>query len=241
MAWLLALPLLLTALAVAVLVVRAAAAAKGADAPQRLLALATAGLPSPRNAWGRALRAELAAITDPAQRSRFARSAAWAGIRAGFAPRSWVLAGSAGVVAAVGTLAVSRVMLTSDRIGLMPFTVLAPMLLLFAVAVAAGLLFGAFRAAVQTGALAFCAVLVGVFAVMLPEAALWFELHGVYIIDGDPPMPGTEVSTASAVVDVFTTGLFQVHLLHWLPAPVLGAALGAALHHRRARVVSTAS
>ena len=44
------------------------------DGAERLLDLATAGLPAHRRAWGAAMRGELAAIDDPAVRRRFAAS-----------------------------------------------------------------------------------------------------------------------------------------------------------------------
>ncbi|MGH3366871.1 MAG: hypothetical protein ACRDOY_06695, partial [Nocardioidaceae bacterium] len=53
------------ALAVGLLVRRSVAVATGGDIPERLLALATAGLRGSRRTWGAAMRAELAAVDQP--------------------------------------------------------------------------------------------------------------------------------------------------------------------------------
>jgi hypothetical protein len=61
------------ALAAATAVVATARTAVGADAPARLLALATSGRRGRRDEWGAAMRAELASITAaPRERLRFA-------------------------------------------------------------------------------------------------------------------------------------------------------------------------
>ena len=55
------------------------------DFAERLLGLATLGLPPRRRGWGQAMRAELSAIESTAERQDFALSAASAALRQGVA------------------------------------------------------------------------------------------------------------------------------------------------------------
>jgi hypothetical protein len=68
------------------------------DGPARVLAAAVRLLPAGRRDWGRALQAELAAVTDPAERRSFARG----GVRALAGP-AHVLRGTLHLVTVVGT------------------------------------------------------------------------------------------------------------------------------------------
>ncbi len=89
--------------------------ARGRGLGDRVLALATAGLPAHRADWGAAMRAELAAIENADARRRFALSASVAAFTVGFGIRIAFAVGSAVVVAAV-TWAASRAQLpVADR------------------------------------------------------------------------------------------------------------------------------
>jgi hypothetical protein len=81
------------ALAAATAVVAAARTAVGADAPARLLALATGGRRGRRDEWGVAMRAELASITaSPRERLRFAAGCAPTALRRGWGWSPWIVA-----------------------------------------------------------------------------------------------------------------------------------------------------
>lgn len=59
------------AIAGAVLAYGFARGARGRDLPERILGLGTAGLRAPQDAWGAAMRAELANIDHPRERRHF--------------------------------------------------------------------------------------------------------------------------------------------------------------------------
>lgn len=192
---------------------------------ERLLELATSGLPPRRAAWGAAMHAELAAIDDPAERRRFARSAAWAAFAHGYGLRLAFALGAAALVAAV-TLIASRAQLPEGGPGVLGFTVLVPPLVLVAVAVASTRVAGSARFGLQTGYLALVACFAAVSLVVALEGLAWMDRHGVFMLDADPPR--TVVSDLDVMLDLFTTGMWLGHLLFWLPWPAIGAAMGRA-------------
>ena len=57
------------------------------------------------------------------------------------------------------------------------------------------------------------------------------DLHGVFLLDGDPPRGVAD--PADIVFDVFTTGMWVGYVISWLPAVVIGAALGTWVGDRR--------
>src|SRR5215510_1751269 len=198
---------------------------------ERLLGLATAGLPPARQEWGTAMRAELLSIDDPSARRAFARSAAFAALRIGHA-RPLAIAGTTGLLAAAGTLAVSRLLLAVDKpIGIGIYTMFAPVLLLFAAALLGAATRRSFRSGLEAGVVALFVALVGVFAVMAVEAVTWAEHYGVYVFDGDRPSTG-HLGPGGAVGDALSPFFIGLHLVLWVPWPVLGAALGAAVRRR---------
>lgn len=199
------------------------------DRAERLLARATAGLPSRRQAWGEAMRAELAAIDDLDARKRFARSAAAAAFARGLGLRLALAVGAGAIVAAV-SVTVSRLQLDSANPGILSVTVPVPALLVFVVALVAAATGRSFRFGLTTGVLAMAVSFVAVCAVAAIEGLVWMERHGVFVLDGDPPR--APVGDRDVVLDIFTTGMWLGHVAFWLPWPFLGAALGAWIGNR---------
>ena len=199
------------------------------DGAERLLALAAVGLPAHRRAWGVAMRAELAAIADAGDRRRFARSAAVALLGQGLGLRVGLALGS-GTLVAVVTAVASRVMLPSGGPGLLGVTVPVPALLLLLVTLVAAGLSRSFRLGIETGLVAMVADFAAVFAVLAVEGPVWMDRHGVFVLDGEPARG--EVRTADVILNVFSTGMWAGHVIVWLPAVLIGAALGAWISRR---------
>jgi hypothetical protein len=221
------------AIAAAVIGHRFAAAAHGDDAPDRFLRLATAGLSESCGDWGAAMRAELASIDDPRDRRRFAIGCAIAALRTCTGRQPLFIAIGMGVLLAAATFAVSRASLASGREGIMDFTLLWPPVVLFATAFIAALAARSFRSGLISGLLALTAVLIGVLAVSMAEAAHWYEVAGVYLMDGDYPQEGLD--RLDAILDPVTPSFVVFHLVIWGPWPVLGAAAGSWRRHRAAK------
>jgi hypothetical protein len=186
----------------------------------------TAGLPPRRAAWGAAMRAELAAIDDPDERRRFARSAAAAAFVHGFGLRLAFALG-AGVVVAAVTLVASRIQLDDGGPGVLGVTVLVPPLLLFAVALISARATRSFRFGLETGYLAMAVAFLAVSSVLAVEGLVWMDRQGVFMLDGDPPRQ--VVGDVDVMLDLFTTGMWIGHVLFWSPWPAIGAAMGRAL------------
>lgn len=199
------------------------------DRAERLLKLATIGLPANRNVWGVALRAELASINDPSERQRFAHSAALMAFRRGWGTHLG-LALVTGVFVVAVAVTTSRLQLANGGPGLLPVTVPIPaLLLLLLTGVSAGRS-RSFPFGLATGAVASVAGFLALFAVLAIEGIVWMERLGVFILDGDPPKQ--PVDNATVVFDVFTTGMWVGHAITWLVAILIGAALGALLAER---------
>jgi hypothetical protein len=229
------------AIASALVVERSASAGRGRDRPERLLGLATAGLRGSRREWGAAMRAELASIDAPRERRRFARGCAVAAIRAGTGWRPWLIAIGVGVAFAVGTYAASRASLAGGRSGIMGYTLLPPVAALFSLAFATALVTRSFRSGLVTAVLALVAGLVGMLAVAMVEAAHWYDVAGVYLMDGDAPKEGG-LDRVGAVLDPVAPTFVVFHLLIWAPWTVLGAAAGSWLRrHVDGQAASAAS
>lgn len=201
------------------------------DNAERLLDLATAGLPATRAEWGAAMRAELAAIDDVRARWRFARSAAAAAATQGLGLRIAFGLGAAVLVAAI-TLIASRLQLPDGGPGVLTATVPLPVIPLLLAGLLAARLSGSFRFGVETGVLALIAGFCGLFAVLAIEGLVWMDLHGVFMLDGDPPK--FAAGPADVVFDLLATGMWIGHLAFWLPWPVLGAAIGTRISPHRA-------
>jgi hypothetical protein len=137
-----------------------------------------------------------------------------------------------GIAVAGVTLIASRAQLESGGPGLLSVTVPVPALLLFVVSLAAAIRSRSLTVGVRTGALAFIASFVAVVAVVAIEGFVWMNRHGVYALDADPPQDAaTDLDIA---LDIFTTGTWVGHVVVWLAAVILGAALGAWIGQRRA-------
>lgn len=223
------------ALASVVIVRRVAEAAVGVDFPARLIAVSTAGLPEDRREWGSAMRAELDAVEGASARRRFATGCSLAAIWAGITRRAVVLAAGFAALIGLGTLIASRVSLGLERGGILSYSTLVPVAVLFTVG-----LMGArrsFRAGLTTGALTLVFSLVCVAIVGTVEAGLWFDSAGVYIMDGDSPKAG--MTRAAVILDPISPSFVLLHLLFWLPWSVLGAALGTRRADRCVRPVES--
>ena len=194
------------------------------DGAERLLSVATAGLPARRAEWGAAMRAELAAIDDGRARRRFARSASAAAFGRGYGICLTLAAGVALIVAGAA-LTASRMQLPEGGPGVLAVTVPIPAVPLVVVAFLAAHSTRSIRFGLMTGMLALVASLGAVFAVLAVEGPVWMERRGVFMLDGDPPRHA--VGSAEIVLDLFSTGMWLGHVLFWLPWPVIGAWLGA--------------
>lgn len=194
------------------------------DGADRLLNLATAGLPARRAGWGAAMRAELAAIDDARARRRFARSASAAAFGRGYGI-CLTLATGAAVVVGGAAVAASRLQLPDGGPGVLAVTVPVSAVPLALVAFLAAHSARSVRFGLMAGMLALVASLGAVFAVLAVEGQVWMERRSVFMLDGDPPRQA--VGSAEIVLDLFSTGLWLGHVLFWLPWPVIGAWLGA--------------
>ncbi len=171
--------------------------------------------------WGAALRAELASITVPRERRRFAIGAALAILGRPHRLRSGLLAAGMAVAFAAGLLGFSRA--TVGQSGLGSVSVLVPPVMLFAIGFACARSTRSLRFGVETGVLAALATLVAVAVVFAVEGAHWFDVAHVYVLDGEY----TDVDTTrAAVLDAVHPIILLVHLLFWLPWPILGAVAG---------------
>lgn len=196
------------------------------DFAERLLGLATLGLPPRRRGWGQAMRAELSAIESTAERRDFALSAARAALRQGVALQLIPALAASLAVAAIVLIA-SRWQLASGGPGVLGATVFLPALPLGVAAFVAGRRAHSFRFGLRTGALAVLGAFSALFVMLAVEGQVWMQRVGVFMLDGDPPR--VPVGAGEIALDLITTGMWVGHLLIWLPWPVIGAALGAAI------------
>jgi hypothetical protein len=198
------------------------------DAAERLLAaVATFTGPSSSDGepvgWGAALRAELATITVPRERRRFAVGAAVALLGRPHSGRSFVLAAAVAVAFGAGVVGISRAGLGDDGLG--SVTMLLPPVLLFTLAYLGARSRGSLRFGLETGVVAALTILVAVAVVYGVEAAHWYHVApDVSVLDGDHV---DFASTRAAVLDAAHPVLLLVHLVFWSPWPFLGAWAGA--------------
>jgi hypothetical protein len=184
--------------------------------------------------WGAAMRAELASISDPRERRRFALGAAVAMLGTPHRLRSGLLAAGTAVAFAVGLLGFSRATVGHDGLG--SVSVLVPVVMLFATGFLCARSTRSLRFGVETGILAAVTTLVAVAVVFGIEAARWFDVAHVSVLDGEH----LDVATSrAAVLDAVHPIILIVHLLFWLPWPVLGAVAG--VRARRRGTPSTAA
>jgi hypothetical protein len=212
------------ATAAALIIHRLRAAPVGRDWPERILDAATAGLTESGIEWGSAMRAELASIGSRPERRRFAIGCAVSAFR--IRTRRWlrpVVVGS-GVLFAVGTFAVSRASLAGDRGGIMGFTLLMPIVVLFALTFVTALITRSFFTGVVIGWIALLVGLAGMLVVSMLEASHWHDVAGVYLRDGDAPKAA--IDRLDSVLDPVSPQFVVLHLLLWIPWTVLAAAAG---------------
>ena len=203
------------------------------DVAERLLA-AAATLTGERTSsdgeqvdWGAALRAELATITVPRERRRFAVGAAVALLGRPHSRRSFVVAAGVAVAFGAGVLGVSRAGLGDDGLG--SVTMLLPPVMLFAVGYLCARSTRSLRFGLETGVVAAVTTLGAVAVVYGVEAARWYHLApDVSVLDGDHV---AFASTRAAVLGAVHPVILLVHLVFWSPWPVLGAWAGR--EHRR--------
>jgi len=171
--------------------------------------------------WGAALRAELASISDQRERRRFAFGAIVAILGTPRRLRSGLLAAGVAVAFAVSLLGFSRA--TVGHGGLGSMSVLVPPVILFVIGFLCAWSTRSLQFAVQTGVLAAVTILVAVAVVFGIEAVHWFDVAHVSVFDGEHVDFGT---SRAAVLDALHPVILLVHLVFWLPWPVLGAAAG---------------
>lgn len=196
------------------------------DGPSRLLALSTRGMPAHRAAWGAAMRAELAAIDEPAERRRFARSAGRAAFVRGIGVRVGVGV-LAGALIGATTLAASRLQLAAGGAGVVGLTTSVPALLILLSALVSAALMRSFLAGAATGLIAFGVGFLTMIAVLAIEGAVWMDQRGVFVLDGDPPRGSP--SETDVIFNLFSTGMWIGHVGTWILAVVAGAAVGAGI------------
>jgi hypothetical protein len=196
------------------------------DVAERLLAAVTGERTSSDGEqvdWGAALRAELATITVPRERRRFAIGAAVALLGRPHSRRSFVVAPAVAVAFGAGLLGVSRVGLGDDGLG--SVTLLLPPVMLFAIGYLCARSMQSLRFGLETGILAALTTLVAVAVVYGVEAAHWYHVApDVSVLDGEHVDLD---STRAAVLGAVHPVILLVHLVFWSPWPVLGAWAGA--------------
>ena len=181
----------------------------------------------PGDRWIAAVRSELAAIEDPRERRHFARAVVVVVVLRTLTARTWLRAACVAVALALGLLAFSRARLGSGD-GVALFTLFVPPLVFFAVGALAARRLGSFsRGLVVTTAVAVLSA-IAMLPVAATEAVQWYSQAGVTFLDGEA---GAVDSASAAVLDTFNPVFIALHVLFWLPGPVLGAVLGA--HARR--------
>jgi hypothetical protein len=186
--------------------------------------------------WGAALRAELASITVPRERRRFALGAALAMLGTPHRLRSGLFASGLAVAFAAGLLGFSRATVGRDGIG--SVSMLVPPVMLFAIGFACSRSTRSLRFGVETGILAAFTTLVAVAVVFGVEAAHWFDVAHVSVFDGEY----VDVATSwAAVRDAVHPIILLVHLLFWLPWPALGAIAGVRATRRGAPSAQSSS
>jgi hypothetical protein len=198
------------------------------DVAERLLAAAATLTGERRSSdgeqvgWGAALRAELASITAPRERRRFAVGAAVALLGRPHSRRSFVVAAAVAVAFGAGVLGVSRAGLGDDGLG--SVTMLLPPVMLFATAYLCARSTRSLRFGLETGVVAAFTTLVAVAVVYGVEAAHWYHpAPDVSVLDGEHV---DFDSTQAAVLDAVHPVILLVHLVFWSPWPVLGAWAG---------------
>lgn len=198
------------------------------DVAERLVSAAaavTGERTSPDDAevdWGSALRAELATITVPRERRRFALGAAVALLGRPHRLRSLLLAAAVAVAFGAGLLGVSRATLGDDGLG--SVTMLLPPVMLFSIGYLCARSTRSLRFGLETGVVAALTTLVAVAVVYGVEAAHWYDIApDVSVLDGDHV---DFDSTRAAVLDAVHPIILLVHLVFWSPWPVLGAWAG---------------
>jgi hypothetical protein len=196
------------------------------DVAERLVAAVTGERTSPDDAevdWGAALRAELASITVPRERRRFALGAAVALLGRPHRLRSLLLAAGVAVAFGAGLLGVSRATLGDDGLG--SVTMLLPPVMLFSIGYRCARTTRSLRFGLETGILAALTTLVAVAVVYGVEAAHWYDIApDVSVLDGEHV---DFDSTRAAVLGAVHPIILLVHLVFWSPWPVLGAVAGA--------------
>jgi hypothetical protein len=223
------------AVAAATAVVAAARTAVGADAPARLLALATGGRRGRRDEWGAAMRAELGSITAaPRERLRFAAGCALTALRRGWGRSPWIVAAACAVLFAALTIATSRASLYGSRAGSLWGVIYGPpQITLLLVGLVAAWVGRSMRTGLEHAVAALAGILLGVLVAAIPEGALWAREAGVFILDGDAP--SKPLTAAGGALDALQVTTLSWGLPHWVPWPVLGAAVGAWLRRRTNR------
>jgi len=172
--------------------------------------------------WGAALRAELASITVPRERRRFALGAAVALLGRPLRLRSFLLAAGVAVAFGAGLLGVSRATLGDDGLG--SVTMLLPPVTLFSIGYLCARSTRSLRFGLETGILAALTTLVAVAVVYGVEAAHWYDIApDVSVLDGEHV---DFDSTRAAVLGAVHPIILLVHLVFWSPWPVLGAWAG---------------
>ena len=211
------------AAAAVILARRLADAAQGDDLAERIVTLVAGGMKGSDGEWGKAMQAELASIEGLGERNRFALGCALTYLHAGIGRTVWLAALAIGAFMGAAVLITSRVTLAGGRVGVLGIIMFGAIPVLFGAGLLAAVSARSFRLGLVTGGLGMLAALVATMAMSMVEGAHWFQVAGVFVMDGDAPKGGA-LDVTIAVLDPLR---FVVPLLlMWTPWPVLGAAVG---------------
>ena len=166
-----------------------------------------------------AVRSELGAVEDPRERRHVARAVVV--LRRTLTAWTWLLAGCVAVALALGLLGLSRARV-GDGVG--DFTLFVPPLVFFAVGAVAAKRLDSFSRGLAVAATVAVLSAVAMLPVAATEAAHLYSAAGVSLLDGEAVQVD---STSAAVLDTLHPVFIVLHLLFWLPGPMLGAWLGA--------------
>lgn len=197
------------------------------DTAARMLDLATLGLPTTQQEWGRAMRAELSAIESIRDRRRFAASIARVTAFTSVGGQI-VVAALIGLLVAVLTLLTSRHQLGDpSAVGVVTTTVPIPALLLAMFALAAAALARSWTVGVRAGLIGVVVCLIAVSGALAFESMAWMDQRGVFPLDADPPR--TRIGQTEAALDIFITGMWIGHVAFWLSAVIVAAGIGTSI------------
>jgi hypothetical protein len=142
-----------------------------------------------------------------------------------------MIAAACGLLAAVSTVAWSRISLAGEQSGIFIQVTSFGTLVLLAAGFAGSVQGRSYRAGFEAALFCLVTVVIGTLAVEMVERAYWISEAGVYPLDGDAPKAGAGPAALDPLTGAPVFLLFQ--LLAWVPPAFLGAVLGRQLNWPR--------